>query len=84
MVVVKKKPPLGEDGLPDLTAPPKYRLCIDAKEGTSVVVLTDHAANAGIEKKQTVNNSKISNWLLELQEFQPFSILYREGASGVM
>ena len=24
MVVVKKKPPLGEDGLPDLTAPPKY------------------------------------------------------------
>ena len=53
-------------------------------QGTSVVVLTDHAANAGIEKKQTVNNSKISNWLLELQEFQPFSILYREGSSGVM
>lgn len=53
-------------------------------QGTSVVVLTDHAANAGIEKKQTVNNSKISNWLLELQEFQPFSILYREGTSGVM
>ena len=31
-----------------------------------------------------MNNSKISNWLLELQEFQPFSILYREGTSGVM
>ena len=46
MVVVKKKPPLGEDGLPDLSAPPKYRLYIDAKESNAITIPPSAASDS--------------------------------------
>ena len=50
----------------------------------TIVVVTDHAANAGVQDRQICNNSEIETMRVELEQHRPWSLAYSQGDSPIL
>ena len=50
----------------------------------TIVVVTDHAANAGVQDRQICNNSEIETMRIELEQHRPWMLAYSQGDSPIL